>query len=111
MTAMTAPAITAEQLDALLDRVKANRTEANLQALREANGITTTGTCTAEVVRVLRVRARQGYTNGEIALMTGLHRSTVVAVRMGRRGQEADRPTEGAVTTFREPITGLVGAW
>lgn len=100
--------ITAEQLDALLDRVKAHRTEANLKALREANGITTTGTCTAEVVRVLRLRLRQGYSVGDIAMMVGLSRGACFDVKSGRRGVSrwSERPGKGSATTFRDAIWG-----
>lgn len=102
---MTATTITVEQLDAMLERVKSHRTDANLQALRDANGITTTGTVTAQAVRIIKLRVRQGYSMNEIAMMVGLSRSSCFNVKAGRRGRScaAMKPCE---TTFKAAIGG-----
>lgn len=107
---MTDTTLNAEQLDALLDRVKAHRTDANLHLLRKANGITTTGIVTAEVARIIKLRSRQGYSMSEVALMVGVSRSTCFDVKSGRRGVSGRPGCLGNpfATTFIAAIDGAV---
>lgn len=81
-------------LDDLLDVLKAARkvqpvnealVERLMADLRDFNGIDTVGVLTADVYQVARRRLAQGYSLADVAVMTGLARSTVGHIRSGRR--------------------------
>lgn len=78
-------------IDAMIDTIRqASNSPAEMEAvkaLRLANGITTVGVATPEVMQVIRLRRRQGYSWQEVAWMVGLSRSHCANMVNGWRRQ------------------------